>query len=212
MEDNPPDPKNTTLHERLLAGDLTAPAEIADLYLSPLVHFLEYKLPVWADPHLAETAAIDAIINYLYSPQQYNPTKADLHQYLRMAAHGDLLNLIEQQSRRNKAPNKMQFVELDAPGAENIGEEERVLSVEEQAMILASPLWSRLSELLPEPKDMQVVLLMMSDVRSTEDYATALGIDELPTTEKTIAVKRTKDRLKKWLQRHMSRSELQDHD
>jgi hypothetical protein len=66
-------------------------------------------------------------------------------------------------------------------------------------------------ELLPEPKDIEVVLLMMSDVRQTEEYVAVLEIEHLAPQEQAAVVKRTKDRLKKWLQRHLSRSELQDH-
>jgi RNA polymerase sigma-70 factor (ECF subfamily) len=212
MEDKPPpDLDGLKLHNRLLAGELTASAEIADKYLDGIVHYLEQKHPNIPDPHLVETAAIDAVLNYLRRPQQYDPSKASLDHYLRLSARGDLQNLIDQRRRRENAPKAMQVVELDAPSSEYTVEDERTLSVEEQALSLASPLWKRLFELVPDGRDMEIVLLMMENVRSTEDYAVVLGIEHLSPTDQAADVKRHKDRLKKWLQRSLMRSELQDH-
>jgi hypothetical protein len=212
MDDKPPpDPDGLSLHDRLLAGELIASAQIAEKYLAGIVQYLQRKHPNLPDPHLAETAAIDAMLNYLGRPQQYNPAKASLEQYLRLSARGDLRNLIEQQRRRQKALGAMQVVELDAPSSEYTVEDERTLSVEDQALILASPFWRRLFEVVPDGKDMELVLLMMEDVRATEEYAAVLGISHLSPIEQAASVKRNKDRLKKWLQRHIMRSELQDH-
>ena len=207
----PPDPDGLNLHDRLLAGELTAPAEIADKYLAGIVRYLQQKHPNLSDPHLAETAAIDAMLSYLRRPQQYDPTKASLDRYLRLSARGDLRNLIDQQRRRENAPKTMQVVELDAPSSEYSVEDERTLSVEEQALILASPLWRQLFELVPDSTDMEIVLLMMENVRSTDAYAEVLGITFLSPIDQAAAVKRHKDRLKKWLQRNLLRSELQDY-
>lgn len=212
QEQSPPDPNGSSLHNRLLTADLTASAEIAETYLLGLVHYLQGKYPNLSDPHLAETAAIDAMISYLRKPRQYDPSRVSLEQFLRLAARADLLNLINQQRRKERGPKKLEVVELDAPGSEYTIEDESMLSVEEHALILASPLPQRLIELLPDSRDLEVVLLMMSDVRSTEEYAEALEIEHLPHDEQAAVVKRNKDRLKKWLQRHISRSELQDYD
>lgn len=200
----------TILHQRLLAGDLTASAEIAELYLPSLVEYMKARFKRVKDPHLVEMAAIDAMWNYLRRPQQYDPAKMRLESYLRMAARYDLLNLL---AKHNKEALKgRQVVELDAPGAEHEIKYEAKPRVKEQVEILASPIWQRLRELLPNPADLEIVLLMMEDVHETKEYAAVLGITHLSSKEQAQEVKRHKDRIKKRLQRHMQRSELADHD
>jgi DNA-directed RNA polymerase specialized sigma24 family protein len=199
------------LHERLLSGDPTAPAEIAETYLPSLVAYMTSRFPRTGDPHLAETAADDAMLDFLRRPEKYDPTKMDLHRYLRMSARYDLLNLVARQ-KRQLPPEGVRIVELDAPGAEHEVRDDTALSVEEQTAILASPVWQQLRAIVPNPTDQEIVLLMMEDVRPTSQYAAVLGITHLPPKEQARAVKRNKDRLKKWLQRHMHRPELANGD
>lgn len=198
------------LHQRLLAGDLTASAEIAETYLPRLIHYMGTHFPR-IDPHLVETATDDALMSYLQRPEQYDPGKLSLERYLRMSARCDLYNLLTE-SKRESGPQDRQDVELDATSMEHDIEDETGLSVEEQVAILISPVWQRLQELLPNQVDLEIVLLMMEDIRETSAYATILGITHLTQEEQAREVKRHKDRLKKWLQRKVQHSELTDHD
>jgi hypothetical protein len=72
----------------------------------------------------------------------------------------------------------------------------------------ASPVWRRISDLLPDPTDQEIVLLMMEGIRETSAYADVLGISDYSVEEQAAIVKRHKDRLKKKLERHIKRSEL----
>jgi hypothetical protein len=49
---------------------------------------------------------------------------------------------------------------------------------------------------------------MLEGVRETDEYAHALGIHELSQRDQKIEVKRHKDRIKKFLKRHIDPSEL----
>ena len=54
------------LHQKLIAGDVTAPAEIAEIFLPRLVDKLQQRHPNLPDPHLIHMAADDALLrNYL---------------------------------------------------------------------------------------------------------------------------------------------------
>ena len=79
------------LHARLLAGDPFAPSALADAYLAPLVARLARAYPR-EDPHLVETAAIDAVLDTAEHPARYDPARGSLGTYLWVAAKGDLRN------------------------------------------------------------------------------------------------------------------------
>lgn len=197
------------LHQRLMAGGVTAPAEIAEAYLPGLIAHMEERNRGVNDLHLPATAAIDALQNYLQRPKQYNPEMATLETYLRMAAQGDLLNALKKQSRELKYQGGERVVELDAPSVEDQVEANVGLGVEEQVETRTSQVWSQIEALVPDPTDREIVRLMMARVRKTEEYARVLGITALAHQEQEQQVKRHKDRLKKRLMRHL-RSEETD--
>jgi RNA polymerase sigma-70 factor, ECF subfamily len=198
------------LHQRLLAGDVTAPAEIADTYLSELVAYLERRYPAVDDPHLPSEAAIDALYSYLQRPKQYNPEKTGLDTYLRMAAEGDLLNALQKQARERQRQGGEQVVELDAPGAEYKVEAATGPTVEEQVDARLSPVWPKIEALVPNPVDKEIVRLMMEKVRKTAVFASVLGITHLPLDKQLQEVKRHKDRIKKRLKRHLHLEDTDD--
>ena len=204
-DDSVPRELTDALHRRLLSGDLTASAEIAELLLPLIVHTLQGRYPRLHDPHLAETAADDAVLSYLRRPEQFDPSQLPLDRYLVMSARGDLLNLL----RVNRSTGPVETVELDHPDRE-YGEDIRdeSLGVEEQVLMQASPVWPLLAQLLPNPTDREMALLILENVRETTEYAHALGIDGRARDEQEAEVKRHKDRIKKVLRRHIRPSDL----
>jgi hypothetical protein len=82
--------------------------------------------------------------------------------------------------------------------------------VEEQVAIRQSTVWATIQALLPKPVDCELALLLLEGVRETLEFASVLGITELPASEQEFQVKRHKDRIKKMLQRHINRSELDE--
>jgi hypothetical protein len=100
-----------SLHQRLVAGDLTASAELAELYLPIVTDRLERIFPHVDDAHLVDTAVEDAILNYIERPSQYNPEKLKLESYLVMSAKWDLINLLASQ-KKDLLVNLAEIVEL----------------------------------------------------------------------------------------------------
>ncbi|MGH9822144.1 MAG: hypothetical protein ACREDR_02635 [Blastocatellia bacterium] len=182
------------LHERLLAGDELATAEIAEHFLPQLTHRLAAMFPTLKDPHLLTTAAEDALLSYFSRPTQFDPAKIGLFAYLRMAARGDLLNSL-------RTPKIVELTTLDS---EHVLEGLKDSTDLEDAMIKGdSPLLREVNELIKSPVDRDFFALMADGVRETADYAELLGISDLPAAEQAAVVKRHKDRLKKSLQRKM---------
>lgn len=186
------------LHARLLAGDLTASAEVAALYLPGLVEALSRKYPevVVRDEAMVRDAATDALLDYVASPASFDPERRTLRGYLFMAAKGDLLNALAKARREQGREKSVGPVEL-RQSARNTGVEtpkaERELQHQE--------LRARLNELVPDPMEQQVLELMLERERDTMAYAIVMGIVEMDGDARQDEVKRMKDKLRARLKR-----------
>lgn len=196
------------LHQRLLDGDVTAPAQIAELFMPVIIGKLRQGYPTLDDPHLIDTAVEDALINYFACPEQYDPAKLGLAGYLRMSANGDLLNLLKREKKIQDQQNLSECVELEDGDAEHGVEVQDDFNLEALVFAHHSPIWQRLSNLLPDPVDQEIVLLMMEGVHETSAYASVLEVSDRSPKEQAQAVKRHKDRIKRKLQRNVNRSEV----
>jgi hypothetical protein len=201
-----------TLHQLLLEGDLTATAQIAETFMPWMIEQLGYRYPNLPDPHFIDTAAADALINYFGRPDQYDPARGSLAAYLRMSANGDLLNLLKRSRKEMNSLRLGKIVELDDPSVEHEVEIQDEFDLESWVLSQQSPVWEWLPQLLPDPIDQEILSLMLEGVRETELYAEVLGLLDHPTDEQAATVKRSKDRLKKKLQRNLKRFELSAYD
>ncbi len=197
---------SNALHQRLLAGSATATANIAEVFLPLLTSRLRQRYPNLDDPHLVDTAVEDALVSYFKRPKQYDPVKLSLASYLRMSADGDLRNSLKSQKNDTTTKSLDRFVELEDRETEYQLADN--FDLEAQVMNNLSPVWRRLNELVTDPIDQEIVLLMMEGVRDTKAYAEVLGVSEHSFEKQAAAVKRHKDRLKKVLRRAIKPSEL----
>jgi len=83
---NEMDDPGLNLHQRLVAGDLTASAELAELFLPIITDRLARIFPQLDDVCMVDTAVEDALLNYIERPTQYKPEKLRLESYLVMSA------------------------------------------------------------------------------------------------------------------------------
>lgn len=186
------------LHRLLLNGDPTAPARIVERHLDRLIERLSARFP--NVPDLVEDAVSQALTAYVMNPQIYNPDLSPLFNFLFMAAKRDLLNLLAAEERRLKR----EVVELDAdvaldePGTEYLADE---TANPERLDLDQDELEARLQQVLPDPRDRELLKLMMDGERRTEAFAQILGITSLPLAEQRAVVKRHKDRIKQRLRR-----------
>jgi DNA-directed RNA polymerase specialized sigma24 family protein len=201
-----------TLHQLLLEGDPTATAQIAEAFMPWMIEQLGHRYSNLRDPHLIDTAVADALINYFGRPDQYDPARGSLAIYLRMSANGDLLNLLKRSRKETSSQRSGQIVELDDPNVEHEVEIQAEFDLEAWVLSQQSPVWEWLPRLLPDPIDQEILSLMLEGVRETEPYAEVLGLSAKLADEQAVIVKRSKDRLKKKLQRNLKRSELSVYD
>jgi hypothetical protein len=199
------------LHTRILAGDVTSNSEMAEIVLPILTRRLSRIFPAVYDEHLIDTAVTDALLNYFDKPAQFQEKKKSLLSYLLMSARGDLLNIIRPRKLDVNSSQLNEDVEFgDSYSEENI--EGLVViaedDVETEALSRMSTVYPRLDELFSEPKDRELVTMMMNGIRETEEYAKVLGIEHLNSSQQRDVVKRHKDRIKKTITRHVNPKEI----
>lgn len=199
------------LHNRLISGDVIVSAEIAEYFIPFLIGKLNRLFQNIDDPHLIETAVIDALMDYLSKPNQYDPSRGNLFSFLILKAKSDLLNFLSPKKIDQAQVDLAEIVELDNDssvyGVELIDE---IMDVEELITNNLSPIWNRLSSIIPDRTDQKIVKLMMDGIRETDVYAEVMGIQNLPDDEQSRIVKQNKDRLKKVIQRHIRTEELKN--
>ena len=212
-----PEHLGLALHTRLVNGDPTASAEIAEIFLPLVVGRLAHHVAHDPDPHTAQQAAIDALVSYIQRPEQYNPNSLGLLAFLVMSAIGDQRNAAD--SARRRANHELEWGSGVAKGqgspeyeTEHADESDFVARIIENE----SNIFAWLADRIPSVTDRSVVELMLEGVRRTEAYAIVLDITQLPLPEQVRLVKQHKDRLKARLRRSMDpetiRAEARAHD
>lgn len=185
------------LHNRLLDGDPTASAEIAELVLAPLTEGFKRAFPR-VEETLITDAVEDAILNYLKMPNKFNPLKKTLLGYLKMSARGDLLNALDAQKGRRERGKLTENVE------DQLDERNRYSGRTEPdigARIDGNEMRQKIQAGFPGQTDQKLLDLIQNGVRATGDYAAVLDIANLPADEQRKVVKRHKDRILKRLAR-----------
>lgn len=199
---DPPGAELHVLHQRLLAGDVTAPRELAERVI-PLVRRRLGRLErTVEDPDVVRSAIGWVIATYLRHPERFDPGRGGLVGYLAMEARGDVLNELDVLRRRRRHERPVDNpVELERPGRDNTVEDEmleRVDPVDVPPDVVRAALQA-LSDL--DDLDRRLLQMMADGVRSTAAFAAVLELSHLPVALQRKEVKRHKDRLTKRLER-----------
>lgn len=185
------------IHSRLLDGNPTASAEIAELALGPLTEGLKREFPR-LEESLITDAVEDAILSYLKMPNSFNPMKKTLLGYLKMSARGDLLNALHVQKGRREREKLTKNVEDQLDGRNRYSGK---IEPDIGGRIDGDELRRKVQAAFSDPTDQKLLNLIQNGVRATSDYAAALDIATLPVTEQRRVAKRHKDRILKRLSR-----------
>lgn len=187
------------LHADVCAGDPTASSRVFTVLLEPLIDWLSFRWRNERDAERVRDFAIDSIIGYLESPERYDPARASLLTYLRLDAHGDLLNDHDRRQRQRERREEAS-VELEDE-IRNSSTDEYPSDREEPELRLVDA-----REALPDERDRRAIFLMMEGERSTETFAEVWELTDLPAQQQAAEVKRNKDRIKARLRRLRSRT------
>lgn len=193
------------VYQRLLAHEPDAPNDFIELLLEPLVDAFSARFPDVSHPDLVTDTVIDSLLQFVQSPEKYQPERGSIWNYLFMDIQGDWLNSVAKEDRRRKREIAFDLVAHDLPDG-NIDVEEEVLQRLEASSgvdaVNSQNILTQLRQEIPDPRDWQVLLLLFSGERSTRVFAAILDIEHLSIEEQRQYVKRTKDRLRLRLKRY----------
>lgn len=160
-----------------------------------LEEFLKNRYPqIPADDR--HDVIIDLLDSYQAHPQQYQPEKASLFAYLRLAANGDMLNLLNKWEREQKYLGGS--LDEDEDVADRLWDGN--IGIEDQIEIK----WTAetlIAKLQLDEVDSAALRLMIVGEQATASYADVLGLADADEVTQRREVKRMKDKLKKRLQR-----------
>ncbi len=197
----PADP-HQQLYLRLVARDPTAPNDLAETFLEPLIDWLtEHNRPIQSD--FIHEAAEESILALIHHPPSYRPQASSLETYLRMSAQGDLRNLLHRETRHRVRLAPLDSVELSDQDGKYTGREDDPaldLMIEEELAELAQRVPGSVRDGLTAV-EARVLELLLRRERRTAVYAEACGFTDRPVEEQRHLVKQIKDRLTKRIER-----------
>jgi Sigma-70 region 2 len=190
------------LHKRLVDGDVTAPVELATIYIDGLIKLLIDKNSWKVPEELCVEAAEDAWIALVKNPNSFNPEKGKrLGNYLSMSAQGDLRNRLRDEGRkRGKSLEVVQLSVNEGKLLETTDDPSLPLRIQEEMEQVREGFIPIVSDGLSDGESRVLDLIMQGERKATV-YAQALGIDHLPKKEKTNEVNRVKNKIKKRIKR-----------
>ncbi len=186
------------IHKRLIAKDPIAPAELAEVFLEPLVKSIASSFSFVKDDHKIQDAVTDTLISYIQRPSQFNPLKSNLWSFLVMSAKRDLQNINAKQYRLDIKEKVSESVEVLMDSGNKEIEKINDLPLNN---VISMEMQQRMNNLFDDPKDREILELMLHGERVTEKYSLILGIENLSISEQRKIVKQHKDRIGKKLTR-----------
>ncbi len=208
------------LHDRLLRGDPTAPAELAERFLEPVARRVAGRVARAYTNDLAYDMAVDAILKLGRQPRRYDPGRGSLLTFLVLDAEGDAKNAARREDRHQFHQSPIEDVELLALQRKLYSAGPEDLLVRDDVVHLPPGVskdeaLEAIRRAFPDERDRQALQLMGARVRPTAAYARVFGLEQLGPEEQRRAVKREKDRImvkgKRLLER-MARAALQRED
>lgn len=180
----------STLHQRVLAGDPVAPADLFAHLVEPLISAMRHDLR--CDAEIAMDSSIDALFDYINSPSAYSPDRGRLCTFLTHIAKHKAVDRIR--ARSAEARREQEFSSL-VEVRESAPNEKMERSADAQR------LWQKIEQVVQNERDRLALALILDGERSTDAIADALGIHASTQLERQRAVKRHRDRLLKILDR-----------
>jgi hypothetical protein len=196
-------PFELEIHQRLLRQDRAASGELMEAYVEQVYRRVRRRYPGVSDETLVYDAVVDAMMNYVRRPAQYDPDRLMLLGYLTMAAAGDLKNALERLQRR---PRLVPIDDVEHRAlAWNLEQVQDETSMIESLSARTDPrrqeMLQQLNALFPSARDRELLALVLDRVRETEPYARILEITGWEKQRQRDEVKKHKDRIKVALRR-----------
>lgn len=189
LADWPTPDEERQLLAALASGDRTAHNALAVRFLPLLTHHLGRAFP-HAPDDLRNAAADRALVALLCGRTSFDPARGGLGKYLRMAARGDLRNLLGRESRTRRGIPLDSVAEPDNR-RNNTWDEELTFDHPRLAAERAAF----------DPDERTTFELMRGGARETAEFVAGLKLEHLAPDEQVRRVRRLKGRVMKRLVR-----------
>jgi RNA polymerase sigma-70 factor (ECF subfamily) len=178
------------LHQRVVAGDPVASADVFQAFMDPITEALCRDLQCSEDD--AHDSGIDAVLEYVEQPTRFSSGKGRLSTYLMDIAKKRAIDRIRSSSsRQRRDEGYAAVVELQAANPKETME----------VAIEAKELWLKVEAAVPDERDRQAIGLILSGERSADAFAEVIGVTAASPLEVRRLVKQQRDRLVKVLER-----------
>ena len=183
----PLDPELQILHTNLLGGDLRAASRIVERVLPTMVRIVRTQVPKLHDGH--EDACLEALLDYLQKPADYDPERASLLSYLVGKATFGAMTSVRAQGRRQQHEGQFALAAEVTVGFETRGEEAALEGVQVQEIMAAHG-----RTLCVDPKDEDVLSLITAGEKAMPAYLAALGLPDTDQGREEAALRRERIR------------------
>jgi DNA-directed RNA polymerase specialized sigma24 family protein len=162
------------LHERLVAGDPTAPSLIFTDVHPRLLRFIKAATGSGVEIDDVESAVADALLVYFRLPSAFDPTRSTLTTWLLAVAKFKLKTLVRSRKRRNsRASQATASANMEVFGitASSKGEEALLAVIDGPRMLDRYG-----GELIKDEGDLEVFLLMAAGAKDEPSFVEALQL------------------------------------
>lgn len=175
------------LHASLVAGDLRVASKIVETALPKMVRLITRFVPKLHDGH--EDACLEALLDYLQAPTEYDPERASLLTYLVTRAHGRARTAVRSQMRRQSHEHAYATQREITMGGETAGESGALDRIELRHLIEEHG-----GVICPDEADGEIFLLMAAGERYFPAYLEVMNLEDTP--ENRAEVERRRERIR----------------
>ena len=199
-------------HKAVLDKDDLALSKLYDLYGDKIIRTLKrwYRTVAKRDEALIFEAVNEAFYGYFNNPSTFNPQQNTLQRFLEIAADRDLKNLLSKEKKHLLRKDLPEDVELEEKFWNSIAKSDNSAD----ATIITDEMMQAVQQLLAiyflTDTDILLAKMVLSKDRETELYIKVLQIEQLTIGEQRKEVKKTKDRIKKVLERNDIESRIKN--
>jgi hypothetical protein len=188
------------LHARLVAGNPVASAELAELVLPEVALRLARRWPRTRGTDQVHDAVVEVFVQYVRSPNRYDPVRSSLVGWLQMQAHADLTNDYRSPAR-SFHQQRVSLIPSDAVAKSQSVRKLGLVSTDTYPVEEDHEVLDQVMEAVADPVDRRLLALIVDGDTSTAAAAEVLGIGDRPVGDQQRLVKQNKDRVKTQVKR-----------
>lgn len=205
-----------SLLSRILAGEQNLRNEFASSLLSPLAEWLMH-VNRSVSPDLCHTAAEDIILRLIDRPDRFNSIIQKFEFYLKKIAQRRLFDIIRSEKShqrpaihgKNKTWNRVELDSLETYYLWGVEDDPSIAYERQEHLQLLNDIIERFKSRISLTES-RILDLLLNETRSSMPYAEVLQIQHDTVEERSMMVKRAKDRVLKKFKRYLKSNQVHE--